>query len=67
MCAKKDAVNGVFARLPQVFQTNAVKAEITRSVARSKGNYEAAALRSVIGVLTSIDRALKRQKPFKLK
>ena len=57
--ARQKAVEDVFARLPKVFRTDSIKAEIADNVARSKGNYEEAALVSVIGMFTSIDRALQ--------
>ena len=57
--ARLKAVDDVFARLPRVFRTESIKAEIADYVARSKGNYEEAALVSVIGMFTSIDRALQ--------
>lgn len=57
--AQKAAVDGVFKRLPKVFRTRSVRAEIASCVACCKGNYEEAALVSVIGVFTSIDRSLQ--------
>lgn len=45
----------------KVFRTKEVRAEIAGCVARCQGDYEEAALVSVIGVFTSIDRALKAQ------
>jgi len=59
--AQKVAVDNVFNRLPKVFRTKDVRSEITNSVARCNGNFEEAALVSVIGVFTSIDRALMAQ------
>lgn len=57
--ARRIAVDSVFERLPKVFRTKKVKAEIATSVAQSDDNYEQAALISVIGMFTSIDRALQ--------
>lgn len=57
--AQKRAVDNVFNKLPKVFRTKDIRSEIADSVARSGGNYEEAALVSMIGVFTSIDRALK--------
>jgi len=59
--ARQKAVDEVFARLPKVFRTESIKAEIADCVARSEGNYEEAALVSVMGMFTSIDRAFKRK------
>ena len=56
---RQKAVDEVFSRLPKVFRTESIRAEIADNVARSKGNYEEAALMSVIGMFTSIDRALQ--------
>lgn len=57
--ARRIAVDKVFERLPKVFRTAEVKAEIADKVARSEDDYERAALLSVIGMFTSIDRALQ--------
>ena len=46
---QQKAVKDVFHRLPKVFRTDGVKAEIANSVARAaEGNYEEAALVSVM-------------------
>lgn len=57
--ARRKAVDEVFARLPRVFRTNAVRSEIAQSVARSEGAYERAALIAVMGMFISIDRAMQ--------
>jgi hypothetical protein len=57
---REAAVERVFSKLPLCFRTTDIRAEISKRVAFSLGDFDDAARRSVAGVLMSVDRSLRK-------